>query len=202
MGCLAAATLSSVVVYRRGVAHRLRDGDGRGALPPAVVPRATAKADPTLDALQPGDVILDGDADFIIEGVIHYREERDTWDVYLLNGGDTKRMLEIKKHAGSLAATFLSEAHDVPMFGALGNGLTYNGAPYTLQQRGDAQTTTVGDVGVINGGVVNYVRYAGAGGTSLVLEQRAGQKRAFFGQQVPPSTLSVYSGELVRDGTP
>lgn len=195
LSCLAAATVGSVVVYQRGSARRLREGDGRGALPaPKVDPRGSQEA--TLDALRVGDVILDGDDDFVVQGAVRYKEERDAWDLFFLDGGAEQRLLEVRKKGGALVTTFFEIVEDAPIFGALGSGLTYRSKPFSLEARGDARTHVEGDAGTRAGAILRYARYAGPGGETLLVEEEGAQKRALYGHQVPPSSLSIYGGEM------
>lgn len=202
LSCLAAATVGSVVVYQKGTTKRLREGDGRGALPQLKAPDPREGHEATLDALRPGDVVLDGDDDFVVQGAVRYREERDTWSLFFLDGGNEERLLEVRKRGGALVTTFFSVVEDAPIFGQLGTGLTYRGKPFSLDARGDARTQVEGEAGDRAGALLKYARYAGPGGETLVVEEEGVAKRALFGHQVPPDSLSIYGGELPSSDEP
>jgi hypothetical protein len=195
--CLAAAAAGSVVAYQRSAAHRLGTVDGTARLPPKGVPGERSRVEPTLETLQPGDVVLDGDDDFVVAGTLQYREEQDEWRLHALDGGAAQRFLEVRARGGVVQAAFLEPVDDAPLFGSLGQGLTYRGKALTLEARGDARATAQGDM-TREGGLVRYARYAGPGGALLVVEELGAKRRALFGQQAPASTISIYSGELNR----
>lgn len=206
LSCLAAATFGSVVVYQRGVQKRLAHGvDAVQALPPA--PEETKRkgkgqpsieAEPTLETLAPGDIIVDGVDDWLVAGSIGYREEREAWQLHLLEDGARHRFLEVRTRNGSAEVAFVDEVKDLPTFGSLLQGLTYRGQSFQLDARGDARTTTTGDVGVRGAGQLKYARYSGAGGALLLVEEEGAARRAYTGARVPPSSLSIMSGELNR----
>jgi hypothetical protein len=135
LGCLAAATLGSVVMYQRS-AGRLPEARGPGALPPkahdasSAPPALTAGSDdPTLETLAVGDIVVDGSDDWVVIGCVRYREERNQWALFVLEDGRARRFLEVRRHSGSTEGTWLDDASDVPTFGQLGQGLTYRGQP-------------------------------------------------------------------------
>ncbi|MCC7071050.1 MAG: DUF4178 domain-containing protein [Deltaproteobacteria bacterium] len=197
LGVLAAAAAGSVVVYQRGASARLASVDGTARLPPKGVPGERARAEPTLETLQHGDVVLDGDEDFVVTGTLQYREEQDAWSLHALDGGATKRFLEVRGKAGVVQAAFLEHADDAPLFGALGQGLTYRGKAMTLEARGDARATAQGEARR-SGGLVRYARYTGPGGALLIVEEAGNERRALFGHVAPTSTLAIYPGDLNR----
>ncbi len=197
LGVLAAAAAGSVVVYQRGASARLASVDGTARLPPKGVPGERARAEPTLETLQHGDVVLDGDEDFVVTGTLQYREEQDAWSLHALDGGATKRFLEVRGKAGVVQAAFLEHADDAPLFGALGQGLTYRGKAMTLEARGVARATAQGEARR-SGGLVRYARYTGPGGALLIVEEAGNERRALFGHVAPTSTLAIYPGDLNR----
>lgn len=197
--CLAAAAAGSVVAYQRSAALRLGTVDGTARLPPKGVPGERARAEPTLETLQPGDVVLDGDDDFMVAGTLQYREEQEQWALHALDSGAAQRFLEVRARAGVVHAAFLEPVEDAPLFGNLGQGLTYRGRAMTLDARGDARATAQGEM-KREGGLVRYARYSGPGGELLVIEELGARRRALFGSVTPTSTLSIYSGELNRSG--
>lgn len=197
--CLAAAATGSVVAYQRSAALRLATVDGTARLPPKGVPGERPRAEPTLETLQFGDVVLDGDDDFVIAGTLQYREEQDEWNLHALDGGAAPRFLEVRTRAGVVQAAFLEAVEDAPLFGSLGQGLTYRGKALTLEARGDARATALGEARRAPG-LVRYARYAGPGGALLIVEELGRERRALFGHQAPTSTLTIYPGELNRAG--
>jgi hypothetical protein len=209
---LAAATFGSVVLYQKGEQRRLGEGGGvdpnlllplhddHGATvstsPPASVPPARV-GEPTLETLQRGDVVEDGPDDFIVVGTIRYREERDTWALHVLDGGTRQRFLEVRRRNGDLEVAFVDTTRDLPT-GQLLQGLTFAGQSFQLEVRGDARTSVDGDVGGIAGGVIAWARYGAAGGGLLLVQDDAATRRGWVGSRVPPSSLSLMSGELNR----
>ncbi|MBI1944861.1 MAG: DUF4178 domain-containing protein [Deltaproteobacteria bacterium] len=197
LGVLAAAAAGSVVVYQRGAAARLASVDGTARLPPKGVPGERPRAEPTLETLQQGDVVLDGDEDFVVAGTLQYREEQDAWALHALDGGAVQRFLEVRSKAGVVQASFLEPVEDAPLFGSLGQGLTYRGKALTLEARGDARATALGEVQRA-GGLLRYARFTGPGGALLIVEDAGHERRALFGHLAPTSSLSIYPGELNR----
>lgn len=200
LSALAAATFGSVMVYQRGIAGRL-PASTRAALPArtASAPPGRPSAEASLESLDVGDIVQDGDLDFVVVGVVRYREEREQWSVVRLDGGGTEqRWLEVRMSGGALEARFFVPVTDAPTFGALGGGLTYRGRPFSLVGRGDARVSVVGETADRRDALLKYVRYASPGGDTLVVEEEGGQKRALFGTAVPPSSLAVLGGELNR----
>ncbi len=205
---LAAATFGSVVLYQKGERRRLDDGgvDPHLLLPlhDDTAPPAAATSgvparvgEPTLETLQRGDVVEDGPDDYIVVGSIRYREERDTWALHVLDGGTQQRLLEVRRRNGDLEVAFLNTTRDLPA-GQLLQGLTFAGQSFQLEVRGDARTNVDGDVGGIAGGVIAWARYGAAGGGLLLVEDDAATRRGWVGNRVPPSSLSLMSGELNR----
>ncbi len=197
LGVLAAAAAGSVVVYQRGAAARLGSVDGTARLPPKGVPGERPRAEPTLETLMHGDVVLDGDADFVVTGTLQYREEHEAWSLHALDGGSSKRFLEVRGKAGVVQAAFLDAVDDAPLFGALGQGLTYRGKSLSLEARGDARVTPEGEARR-SGGLVRYARYQGPGGALLIVEEAGAERRALFGHQAPTTTIAIYPGDLNR----
>jgi hypothetical protein len=212
LSCLAAATAGSVVVYQRAERRRLSGtntsraqltaGDERRRRPPNhAETRTTAPAldDPTLEALQPGDVVVDGVDDWLIVGTVTYREESDRWSMHLLEGGQRRRCLEVRARRGDVEVAFVDVAEGLPG-GQLFGGLTFGGQSFQLEGRGDARTTRAGTVeGVLSdGGTLEWARYGAAGGGLLLVEDEGPRRRGFIGQRVPASSLSVMSGALNR----
>lgn len=197
LGVLAAAATGSVLVYQRGAAARLASVDGTARLPPKGVPGERPRPEPTLETLQQGDVVLDGDEDFVVTGSLQYREEADAWALHVLDGGAVQRFLEVRGKGGVLQAAFLEPVDDAPLFGKIGQGLTYRGKALTLEARGDARATAQGEVRRA-GGVLRYARFTGPGGVLLIVEETGNERRALFGHLAPTSTLTIYPGELNR----
>jgi hypothetical protein len=192
LSALAAAAVGSVVIYQRGAQQRLAAPDGMARLPPKGVPGE--RPEPTLETLQPGDVVLDGTEDYVVAGTLTYREERETWAVHALDGGSARRFLEVRRRGGALQAAVLESVDDAPLFGQLGAGLTFRGRALTLEARGDARTVVHGAVDGRSAGLLRYARYAGAGGALLVVEEEGASKRALFGHITPTSTITIYPG--------
>ena len=212
LSALAAATFGSVVIYQRGEKKRVGDGgaDPRRLLPAKKEPKgARVKAgtsqppkpadEPTLETLAQGDIVVDGDEDWLVTGTVAYREERDTWALHALEGGSRRRFLEVRQRGGGLDVAFVDLVDGLPT-GQLLQGLTFRGQSFALDVRGVARTSVDGDVGpqVSSGGVLAWARYSGGGGSLLLVEDEGAARRAFLGNRVPPSSLSLMSGELNR----
>ncbi|MDP2341981.1 MAG: DUF4178 domain-containing protein [Deltaproteobacteria bacterium] len=213
LSALAAATFGSVVLYQRGEKRRISDGgvvDPRLLLPekkdsgkvkakkPGTdLPKPSEE--PTLETLRQGDIVVDGDDDWLVMGTVAYREEKDTWALHALEGGSKRRFLEVRQRGGGLDVAFVDLVDGLPG-GQLLHGLTFRGQSFQLDVRGDARTQVDGDVGVkvSSGGVLAWARYSGGGGSLLLVEDEGAARRAFLGSRVPPSSLSLMSGELNR----
>ena len=204
LSCLAAATLGSVVFYQRGQSKALSGGTSLGALA-APMARALERGpggptvDPTLDTLIIGDIVVDGDDDWIVAGTITYREERDTWWVHLLDGGTKTCWLEVRQRGRGSSAqhegTFLEVVADAPTFGQLYGGLSFRGLPLSLEVRGDARITVEGRVEGRGAGLLRYSSYTGPGGAALQIEEQGQERRALFGRRATTSRLSFMPGE-------
>lgn len=219
LSALAAATFGSVVLYQRGEKNRL---DGRGVADPRLLlperkkkdPKETQEApvkgkaksnaprptlDPTLETLARGDIVVDGNDDWLVTGTVGYREEKETWQLHALEGGNRRRFLEVRARDGGLDVAFVDPVQGLPS-GQLLQGLTFQGQSFHLEIRGDARTSVDGDVGngVSGGGVIAYARYGGGGGALLLVEDEGAARRAFLGSRVPADSLSLMSGELNR----
>ena len=213
LSALAAATFGSVVLYQRGEKRRLSDGSvvdpqlllaGQGGPSPQQKKTKTSQPpasseEPTLETLSQGDIVVDGDDDWLVTGTVAYREERDTWALHALEGGSRRRFLEVRQRGGALDVAFVDLVDGLPS-GQLLQGLTFRGHSFHLDVRGDARTSVDGDVGmkVSSGGVLAWARYSGGGGQLLLVEDEGAARRAFLGSRVPPSSLSLMSGELNR----
>ncbi len=208
LSALAAATFGSVVLYQRGEQKRLGDGaDPRLLLPERKKEKVKTQPpkpaeDPTLETLSRGDIVSDGDDDWLVTGSIAYREERDTWQMHALEGGNRRRYLEVRARDGGVDVAFVDPAAGLPS-GQLLQGLTFLGQSFQLEVRGDARIVVDGDVGLpglssSGGGVLAYARYGGPGGSLLLVEDEGTVRRAFVGHRLPASSLSLMSGELNR----
>ena len=213
LSCLAVATVGSAVAYQRGERRRLAGGDVRaplllvggddarrtaGRTAGRTSPDATGDDEPTLETLSPGDVVVDGVDDWLVTGTVRYREETDVWALHVLDGGARRRFLEVRPRRGEVEVAVVDAADDPPR-GQLLGGLTFHGQVFRLEGRGDARTTTEGDaVGASRGGLLQWVRYAAAGGGVLLVEDEGAARRAFVGARVQASSLSIMSGALNR----
>lgn len=191
LGALGFATLGSVFAYQRGAQARLRAANGAGALlPPANEP----VEERTLETLRVGDVIVQGDEDWLIVGTRVYREEQDIWWLHLVDSGREQRWFEVRKREGWVAA-FFEEATDVPPRGQLYDLLTHKGMPYRLVRRGDARVTVDGDAGPRRGGLLRYATYEGPGGGYLNVEEEGEVRTSLSGQRVVGEGLLLMPGE-------
>lgn len=211
LSALAAATFGSVMLYQRGEERRRLDGGGP-ADPRLLLPERkpkepparrsdvpTRSGEPTLETLQRGDIVVDGDEDWLISGTLHYREEQDTWTLHALEGGARHRFLEVRRRHGALEAAIVDVVDDLPR-GQLLQGLTYAGQGFSLEARGDARVLVDGDVfGLSSGGRLAWSRYSGTGGALLLVEDHGAGRRGLLGSRVPMGSLSFMSGELNRD---
>lgn len=191
LSLLSAATIGSVMAYQRGMAARLPDGTiRRAALPPA---REDPAVERTLQTLQVGDVVVEGDEDWLITATATYREEEEVWWVHLLEDGKDRRFMEVRRRPG-WTVTMLQAADDVPTFGQLGHGLTFRAQPYQLERRGDARVSLQGERMATGEGLLRYATYAGPAGTWLNVEEQEGRRLAFAGQTVEPTGLMLMPG--------
>jgi hypothetical protein len=208
--CLAAATVGSAVAYQRGERRRLASGGARAPLllpghddgpTPATKKQAPPVDDdePTLETLAPGDVVVDGVDDWVVAATVRYREESDVWALHVLDGGARRRFLEVRPRRGGVEVAVVDVTDDLPR-GQLLGGLTFQGQAFRLEGRGDARTTSTGrlDGGTSRGGVLQWARYAAAGGGVLLVEDEGGARRAFVGARVQSSSLTLMSGALNR----
>lgn len=193
---LSVVTVGSVVAYQRGAVKRLEGGDDeRPALPAAVEePEEGPATDRTLETLVVGDVVIDGDEDWLIVGTLTYREEDERWFVHRLDSGAKQRWLEVRDRGGYVA-TWLEPATDVPSFGQLYDGLTHKGRPFRLWRRGDARVTTDGEVDGRGAGIVRYTAYEGPGGAYLNVEEVEGKRVALSGERVVGVGLTLMPGK-------
>jgi hypothetical protein len=201
LSMLVVATAGSVAMYQRGMQRRLQEGrplpqqlldaamrddvrGGKKALP------APERGDPTVDTLEPGDIVEEGSDDWIVEESHRYREERDSWHMHTINDGVRTRHLEVRTVRGTQTVAMLDKVDDAPR-GQLQQGMHHKNTALDLEIRGDAR---------INGDrAVKYARYTGAGGALLLVEDESGSRRAFFGHTVLASSLTLLSGELNRE---
>ena len=214
LSALAAATFGSVVLYQRGEQKRMHGGADPRLLLPGKKEKADPKSkgkstppkpseDPTLETLARGDIVVDGDDDWVITGTVRYREERENWQLHALEGGNRKRFLEVRSREGNIEVAFVDAVSGLPS-GKLLQGVTFQGQGFQLEVRGDARTVVEGDVSapgarVSSGGSLAYARYGGPGGALLLVEDEgASPRRAFLGARLPTSSLTLMSGELNR----
>lgn len=196
---LSIATIGSVMVYQRNTAAALKGRAKRPLLPEAE--EAPAK-ERTFETLVPGDVVIEGSADWLIVATATYREEQDTWWLHALDSGTDRRYLEVRQLDG-LHVSFLQPAPDVPTFGELFSGLTYRGQPYRLKRRGDARVTVDGDMAeVCQEGLMKYATYLGPGDAVLHIEERGSERSAFAGERAIQSTLTLMPGQRPIDPDP
>ena len=210
LSALAAATFGSVVMYQRGEKKRLGGvADPRLMLPerkkkdPKSKPPAPSPSeDPTLLTLEQGDIVDDGNDDWLVTGTVRYREEKEIWQLHALEGGARRRFLEVRGRDGGVDVAFVDPVDGLPK-GSLLQGLTFQGQSFHLEVRGDARTAVSGEVGdgVSSGGVLAYARYGGGGGALLLVEDEGAARRAFLGTRVPASSLTLMSGALNRSQT-
>jgi hypothetical protein len=198
---LGTVTVGSVVVYQRGARRRmLTSGDGSTpALPPA---RDEPAKEATLETLGPGDVIVEGNDDWLIVGTLEYREEGDRWQLHRVLGDGRHRWFEVRERDGLVAAWF-EPATDIPAFGQLYDGLTHRSLPFRLVRRGDARVSASGDAGDWPTGLVRYATYEGPGGMYLnVDEPEGGDRRALSGERIVAEGLMLMGGDGVVEDEP
>ncbi len=195
---LSLVTIGSVLAYQRGAQGRLRAAQGIGALPPH---EEEPVVDRTLETLQVGDVIVQGDEDWLIVGTCTYREEQDTWWLHRVDSGRQRRWFEVRRRDGWVAC-FLDEASDVPPSGQLYDGLTHKGLPYRLVRRGDARVSATGDTGEHPRGLLRYATYEGPGGGYLNVDEANGKRVSLTGESVVGEGLMLMPGEQPAPGSP
>jgi hypothetical protein len=199
LAALSVVTVGSVVVYQRTSQRRLLGGAERRALPAHEPEPAEERS---LETLRPGDVIVEGNADWLIVGTLTYREEREVWWLHRAQGDRGHRLFEVRQREGWTAA-WLEPASDVPAHGQLYDGLTHKGLPFRLSKRGDARVTVDGDVGESGSGLLRYATYEGPGGLLLNVEDREGEtRRALSGERVVAEGLMLMPGERPEPDEP
>lgn len=189
---LSVVTVGSVLAYQRGAQARLREAQGFPALP-AHGTKAPAE-ERTLETLRVGDVIVQGDEDWLIVGTCTYREEQDTWWLHRVDSGGERRWFEVRKRDGWVAS-FFEEATDVPSFGQLYDGLTHKGSPYRLVRRGDARVSLDGETDGHKSGLLRYATYEGPGGGYLNVDEAGGERSSLSGERVVSEGLMLMPGE-------
>ena len=189
LSLLSVATVGSVVAYQRASARALGGGKELAALPASTGP-ATER---TLQTLRVGDVVLDGEDDWLIVGTVTYREEQDVWWIHRLEDGARIRLLEVRKRPDWTPA-MLELADDAPTFGQLYNGLTFRSHPYQLERRGDARLKAEGDAHC-EGGLIRYITYRGPSQQVLHIEETSAGRKGYAGRVLPSGTLTLMPGE-------
>ena len=184
-----------MTLQQRNTFARLKGREPSPQLPPH---QEAPVQERTFETLMPGDVVLEGNDDWLIVASCTYREEADTWWLHALEDGERKRFLEVR-HLDGLQVSFLQPAPDVPTFGELFSGLTYHKQSYRLKRRGDARTTLSGQVegsalAPLHQGHIKYTVYVGPGDLVLNVEEHDETRLAFAGERVLTSTLSLMPG--------
>ena len=179
-------------MYQRGAQNRLGAPDGTARLPPKGTPGEPKRGEVTLESLQHGDAVLDGNDDYVVIGTLGYKEEQDAWLFYVLDAGAARRFLEVRSKSGVQQVALFDVVDDAPIHGQLGNGLTYRNKPLSVDARGDARTTATGDTDGRSPSLLKYARYTGPGGALLVVEEEGATKRAYYGHSMPPDGLTIY----------
>lgn len=188
---LSVVTAGSVLAYQRGARARLAEAQGYRALPAHDEEPAEER---TLETLRVGDVIVDGDEDWVIVGTCTYQEEQDLWWLHRIDSGSGRRWFEVRRRDG-LVASFFDEASDVPSFGQLYDGLTHKGQPYRLVRRGDARVTADGETDEHPSGLLRYATYEGPGGGYLNVDEANGKRVSLTGERVVGEGLMLMPGE-------
>lgn len=188
MTLLGAATLGSVVAYQRAERARVL----ATSAPKGLLPGATP-VEKTPATLGPGDVVLDGNEDWLVNASVTYVEENERWWRHHLEDGHKQSHLEVHKRDG-FAVAFVTLVDDVPLHGQLMDGLTFRGQAFRLERRGTAQRTARGLPTELPP-IVQYAHYASRSDHVLVVEEDRAGRRAYFGQRVPLGTLSLMPGE-------
>lgn len=196
---LSVVTLGSVVAYQRGAKAQLRAGKGQRALPAHEEDGPVEER--TLETLRTGDVIVQGDEDWLIVGTCSYQEEQERWWLHRIDSGQARRWFEVRKRDGWVAS-FFDEATDVPPFGQLYDGLTHKGLPYRLVRRGDARVSTDGETDEHKRGLLRYATYEGPGGGYLNVEEQDGQRTSLSGERVVSEGLMLMPGERPAEEPP
>ena len=192
---LSTATAASVVIYQRTAERRflqLQHGQTLGLLPEGQEEERTTER--TLSTLRIGDVVSQGEQDWVIIGTCDYREERDRWRLHLLDAGAEQIWLETQ-HENDHDGLFLSRADDIPIFGTLQDAITFRGETFRLDRRGDARVDVDGDVGERAVERLRYTRYEGPGSARLLIEESDGKRRAYIGYRTPASILDLLPGQ-------
>lgn len=183
LGVLSVVTVTSAVVYQRNSRKALTQGAQLLPAHPRKLPppeRDAPTEDRQLDTLQVGDVILDGDEDWLICGCIRYQEEEETWFLYRVDNGSTQKWLEAR-HRKDWQAAWLDTVNDLPDFGQLADGFTFRQRVLQLWRRGDARLEVSGDVDGRASEVIRYATYLGRGDEILCLEFGQNHRRALYG---------------------
>lgn len=192
---VSAAALGSVVLYQREAQRRLSGApEGAARSLPAPRPPTGPAIDRELHTLQLGDVVLEGDEDWLLVGTVHYREEEERWFLHRMEGGRRQRWLYVRAMP-AWQALWLEDADDAASFGRLADALTFRARTLELWRRGDAGLRVEGEVMDRSAGQVHYSVYCGHGGEVLVIEQIAEHRRAMAGTRILEGSLTLMPGE-------
>ena len=203
---LTLATLGSVQLYRKQVRQRLEGGSPTPALGPGRViqsqhdsPHGTDEApaeERSMEQLRVGDVVMEFDNDWLLVSTKEYREEDDRWSVHTLENGLQKRLLEVRQEE-RWTATFLRAVDDLPVFGNLLDGLTYQQTAYHVYVRGDAYVRSLRE-GTEHTMLVQYARYHGTDRSVLVIEKTGDDTIVYLGQPIDSHQLSFLPGAPIE----
>jgi hypothetical protein len=158
----------------------------------------------TVRELRPGDVVQQGERDWLVEGVLEYDEDGHRWVVGRLVDVSEERWLVVgMDRAGSTAAWLMGNDRDVEVGGYPPDALEASGKRYRLERRGTATVKVLGDAGAIPGvkGLTpesvlrcRWWRYQAAGPDCIIVEQWGGDFRVLRGASVGDSDVEFMPG--------
>lgn len=148
--------------------------------------------------LGPGAIVSYGGVDYIVRATLRMQEGPYVWFEHLLDGGDGAHWLGAEIDEGQLNLSWWTSRKDLRLEPK--SRLTVDGVDYREIERGHAEYTLTGDIGMKPTGTVRYVDYQDADGQRLLgLEgYGAGQDAAdaalevSLGRPVLPGELTVY----------
>jgi hypothetical protein len=172
---------------------------------PRLLPRETADLpERNLRDLRPGDVVQQGQRDWLVEGVISYEEDGTRWIASRVTDGERTGWIVagLEARHGD-AAALLHRDESIEITGYPPETIVVDELRYRLQQRGTAICKFLGDVGPRPGRrdtsseVVSrcrWWRYDGAGDDRLLIEQWNGVYWALRGKRLGSGEIDIIPG--------
>jgi hypothetical protein len=144
--------------------------------------------------LKVGDVVSLVGTDFIVQGVLRFREGSFEWVEYKLADATDIRWLEVEDD-DELWIALYKEVNDLRIAGPRPpEHLSYHGETYELEEQGYATMRKEGDVGRRDLPECRYYDYEGPGDNVLSIEQWGENFEVSAGTRVSPFSVEVYPG--------